>query len=130
MKTPWDTGDRTPNAVLLDPQDVRVFFILAEGSDKVASRICIAFNADRDGPGVREMAERTTKWVLTRQAEPRLKAGMLKMPCRLETVYRDGHGGEHLLQHARGEDGSSTLADAWDCRRAVVVEEDGAESAG
>lgn len=134
MRPPWDTGDRGPrSAVLLDPRDVRVFFILAEGVGadcKVASRICIAINADRDGPGVREKAERTTKWVLTRQAEPRLKAGMLKMPCRLETVYRAGHGGEHLLQHARGKDGSSTLADAWDCRRAVVVGEDGAESAG
>lgn len=124
MKTPWDTG--TANSELLDPRDVRVFFVLSEGSASLVGKIHIAFNADPAGePGVREKVDRTTKWILTRQVESRLAEGRLEMPCRLERVYRDRSESEHMVQWGRNEDGSPTLADAWDRRRTVFVAGDG-----
>lgn len=121
VKTPWDTGKASE---LLDPRDVRVFFVLSEGSTSVVAKIYIAFNADPDEPGVREKVDRTTKWILTRQVESRMAEGRLEMPCKLERAYRDRTEGEHTLQWSRNEDGSHTLADAWDQRRTIFVEED------
>ncbi|KAG6363914.1 hypothetical protein INS49_009017 [Diaporthe citri] len=123
MRTPWDTGERSSE--MLDPRDVRVFFLLAEGSTRVAAKIYIAFNADPGEPGVREKVDRTTRWILTRQVESRLAEARLEMPCRLERAYRDRGEGEHLVQWGRNEDGSHTLADAWDRRRTVFVPGDG-----
>lgn len=131
MRPPWDTGGRGGNEQLLDPRDVRVFFVLAEGSASVVAKIYIAFNADHPAgePGMRERVDRTTKWILTRQVESRLAEGRLEMPCKLERVYRDRSESEHLLQWGRNEDGSHTLADAWDCRRTIFVTGDDIKSA-
>lgn len=129
MKAPWDMG-RQPGGgeQLLDSQDVRVFFIFSGGSSSVVGKIYIAFNADPGEPGVSERVERTTRWILTRQVESRLAGGQLEMPCKLQRAYRDRSEGEHLVQWGRNEDGSHTLADAWDCRRTVFVDGDDARS--
>lgn len=124
MKAPWDMGRQPGGEQLLDPQDVRVFFILSKGSSSVVGKIYIAFNVDPSEPGVGDRVERTTKWILTRQVESRLARGELEMPCRLQRAYRDRAEGEHLVQWGRNEDGSHTLADAWDCRRTVFVDGD------
>lgn len=118
MKTPWDTGRPSE---LLDPVEVRVFFILYTGSRNMVSKIYLAFNVDLCQSGIRERVERTTKWILTRQVESKLVGGTLEMPCKLERAYRDRSEGEHLLQWARNEDGSHTLADAWDQKRTYYV---------
>lgn len=99
---------------LVDPADVRTFFILGEGD--VATKIRVALNVDSYEPDVMEMADRTTRWILTELVESKLAEGKVDMPCRIERVYRDRSGGEHLLQLSQGEAGSSTLADAWDRR--------------
>lgn len=113
----------TPDTGLLDAADVRVFFIFEEG---VTSKICMAFNVDSCVPDVLEKVDRTTRWILTRQAEPRLAEGRLEMPCKVERVYRDRPEGNYLLQRSRNEDdgwaledGGSTLGDAWDRRGEV-----------
>lgn len=121
MKTPWDTGK---SSELLDPRHVRVFFVLSEGSTSVVAKIYIAFNTDPDEPRVQEKVDRTTMWILTRQVESRMAEGRLEMPCKLERAYRDRTEGEHLLKWDRNEDGSHTLADAWDHRRSIFVAED------
>lgn len=126
MRTPWDTGRPCE---LLDPQDVRVFFILSKGSNSVVGKVYIAFNTDLNEPGVREKVDRTTKWILTGQVEPRQATGGLEMPYRLERAYRDRSEGEHLVHWGWNGDGSHTLADAWDCRRTIFVAGDGMGSA-
>lgn len=125
---PEGRGAETETGELLDPQDVRVFYILSskkgEADNKAAARVCMAFNVDPDGDGdgdgVRDRVERTTRWILGGQVQARLAEGGLEMPCRLERVYRDGESERvHLLQPSSspggdGEEGSPTLADAWD----------------
>lgn len=110
----------------LDPRDVRVFFIPSKGSNSVVGKVYIAFNADPDEePGVRERVEWATRWILARQVEAKVVEHCLEMPCILKRIYRDRSEGEHLLQWSRNEDGSSTLADAWDRRRPRFVTEAG-----
>lgn len=114
MKAPWDTGEP---AELLDPQDVRVFFVLSEVSTSVVAKIYIAFNADPDEPGVREVVDWATERILKRQVESKAVEHCLEMPCKLQRVYRERSEREHLLQWSRNEDGSSDLMAAWDRRR-------------
>lgn len=111
---------------LLDSRDVRVFFIPSQGSASVVGKVCIAFNAVPDEePGVREKVEWATRWILDRQVEAKIVEHCLEMPCRLQRTYRDRSEGEHLLQWSRNEDGSSTLAEAWDRSRPHFVTDDG-----
>lgn len=99
---------------LVHPADVRVFYILGEGN--VATKIRVAFNVDYCEPEVPEMADRTTRWILTELVESKLAEGKVDMPCKIERVYRDRSDGEHLLQIPQSEAGSLTLANAWDRR--------------
>lgn len=111
---------------LMDPRDVRVFFIPSKGSNSVVGKVYIMFNARPDvEPGVREGVEWATRWILARQVEAKVVEHCLEMPCRLQRIYRDRSEGEYLLQWSRNEDGSSTLADVWDRRRPRFVTEDG-----
>lgn len=109
---------------LLDPADVRVFFIPSKTSAGVVSKVYMAFNADPDeDPEVREKVERATDWILKRQVEVKADEDCLEMPCRLLRVYQERFEGEHLLKWSRNEDGSSTLAEAWERTRPRFVAE-------
>lgn len=99
---------------LVDPADVRVFYVYGKGD--VAVKICVALNVDSYEPDVMERADRTTRWILTELVESKLAEGKVDMPCKIERVYRDRSDGEHLLQVSQSDAGSSTLADAWDRR--------------
>ncbi|KAL1846411.1 hypothetical protein Daus18300_014254 [Diaporthe australafricana] len=116
MKNPWDMG--RPNG-LLDPKDVRVFFILTAGSTRVVGKIHIAFNVDRWELGVQEKIDKTTKWILTTQVQMKQEGGILESPCKLERAYRDQSQDEHEL--SRDGRGSRFMADAWDRRRTIHV---------
>lgn len=74
MKTPWDMG--RPDG-LLDPNDVRVFFILTGGSSRAVGTIHIALNVDRGWPGMQEKVDKTTKWILTTQVQMKREGGRL-----------------------------------------------------
>lgn len=113
-------------AGLMDPRDVRVFYIPSKGSNSVVGKVYIAFNADPDDePGVREKVEWATRWILDRQVEVKIVEHCLEMPCRLQRRYRNRTEREHLLQWSRKEDGSSNLAEVWDRRRPRFVTEGG-----
>lgn len=75
---------------LLDPADVRVFFIPSKGSAGAVGKV------DED---------------------------CLETPCGLLRVYQEWFEGEHLLKWSRNEDGSSTLAEAWERVRPRFVTE-------
>ena len=126
MKTACDMGLGSRTG-MIDAADVRVFFILSEGSRSIVSKIYIAFNVENNiwDPEMQEKMDKTTKWVLNRQVGPKMAERLLEMPCKLESAFRDGSGGEHLLQWSRNGDGSATLSDAWDCRRTIYVTEEG-----